>query len=215
MHSCIGICYVKLYEAAKIHVQIMRCTCCSNMTFSLTKPIWPWFVCMTLHRKALPPWLIISPMLLFPKTLRASMTVWRCYDVRKFETDAILFREIQCKKRDILMFKRCFQCGLGWNQVKYARITITHVCFIALTLAGALGRCLNTRPNSLMFKQLPLDPANVNAWKNMCDPYNISQLMRLLNMQEAKGQTSLSSEPSLLSYTLQTSMYFVNKIIAV
>ena len=35
--------------------------------------------------------------------------------------------------------------------------------FIALTLAGSLGRCLNIRPNSLMFKQLPQDPANVNA----------------------------------------------------
>ena len=27
---------------------------------------------------------------------------------------------------------------LSWNQVKYARITITHVFFIALTLAGYL-----------------------------------------------------------------------------
>ena len=35
------------------------------------------------------------------------------------------------KKIDSLMFKRRFQCGLGWNRVKYARITITHVCFIA------------------------------------------------------------------------------------
>ena len=24
-----------------------------------------------------------------------------------------------------------------------------------------------------MFKQLPRGPANVNAWKNMCDPYII------------------------------------------
>ena len=61
------------------------------------------------------------------------------------------------------MFKRRLQRGLCWNQVKYARITITHVCFIELTLAGSLGRCLNTWPNGLMFKQLPRDPANVNA----------------------------------------------------
>ena len=44
-----------------------------------------------------------------------------------------------------------------------AKITITHVCFIALTLAGSLGRYLNTRPDGLVFKQLPRDPANVNA----------------------------------------------------
>ena len=32
--------YVKLFEAAKIHVQIMRFTCCLNMVFNLTTPIW-------------------------------------------------------------------------------------------------------------------------------------------------------------------------------
>ena len=45
-----------------------------------------------------------------------------------------------------LLFSQRFQCELGWNKVKYARITITHVCFIALTLAGSRGCCLNTRP---------------------------------------------------------------------
>ena len=53
------------------------------------------------------------------------------------------------------------------NKVKYARITITH----ALTLAGSLERCFNTRPISLVFKQHPRNPESVNAWKNMCDPY--------------------------------------------
>ena len=45
--------------------------------------------------------------------VRVSMTLWRRNDVRKFDADAILFREIQCKKRDILMFKPRFQTGLG------------------------------------------------------------------------------------------------------
>ena len=66
------------------------------------------------------------------------MTLWRRNDIRKFDADTILFREIQCKKRDILMSLGRFQCGIGWNQVKYARITITHVCFIALSFAGSL-----------------------------------------------------------------------------
>ena len=61
------------------------------------------------------------------------------------------------------MFKQLFQCGLGCNQVKYARIMITHICLIASTFAGSLGRHLNTLPNSLVFKQRPWDPANVNA----------------------------------------------------
>ena len=97
------------------------------------------------------------------------VTLWRPYDIRKFDADAILFREIQCKKMDILMFKRCFQGGLGKNQVKYARMTITHVCFIVLILAGSIGPCLNTRPNGPVFKQHPWDPANVlKCMKKTC-----------------------------------------------
>ena len=40
LHSCIGICYAKLFEATKIHIQIMRFTCCLNMAYNLTKGIW-------------------------------------------------------------------------------------------------------------------------------------------------------------------------------
>ena len=68
---------------------------------------------MALHGKALRPWLIIMTMLLFAKTLHATMTLWRRYDVRKFDADAILFEEILCKIRDILKFKRRFQCDIG------------------------------------------------------------------------------------------------------
>ena len=49
------------------------------------------------------------------------------------------------------------------NKLKYARITITHACFIAFTLAGSLGGCLSTWPSGLVFKHSPRDPANVNA----------------------------------------------------
>ena len=41
------------------------------------------------------------------------MTLRRGNYVRKFDADAILLREMQCKKLDILMFKRRFQTGLG------------------------------------------------------------------------------------------------------
>ena len=41
-----------------------------------------------------------------------------------------------------------------WLEIRLnARIMIIHVCFIALTLAGSLLRCLSTRPCGLMFKQ--------------------------------------------------------------
>ena len=69
-------------------------------------------------------------------------------------TPFYLFRESQGKKMDIDMLLPCFLCKFGWNKVKYAKITITHVCFIALTFAGFLGRCLNTRSIALVFKQL-------------------------------------------------------------
>ena len=32
---------------------------------------------------------------------RVNMTLWRRNDVRKFDADAILFREIKCEKEDI------------------------------------------------------------------------------------------------------------------
>ena len=32
---------------------------------------------------------------------RVYMTLWRSYDVRKLDADAILFLEIKCKNRDI------------------------------------------------------------------------------------------------------------------
>ena len=47
-------------------------------------PLWIRTCCMR-------PWLIISPMLSFAKTLHAYMTLWRRNDVRKFDADAILF----------------------------------------------------------------------------------------------------------------------------
>ena len=60
-----------------------------------------------------------------------------------------------------------FQSTVGWNQVNYTRITTTHVCFIALTLAMSLRRCLNTQPYGLGFKKLPLDTVIY-----MYDPYS-------------------------------------------
>ena len=98
------------------------------------------------------------------------------------------------RKMDILIFKRCSKCSFGWNQVEYARITITHVCFIVLTLAWSLRRCLNTQPHSLVFKRLPQDPANVNVRKNMCDPYNFIYLCLLYyNLTDLKKLIAISA----------------------
>ena len=43
------------------------------------------------------------------KTVTYGYDILTMCDVRKFSADAILFRVIQCKERDILMFKPCFQ----------------------------------------------------------------------------------------------------------
>ena len=66
---------------------------------------------------------------------RVYMTLWRRNNVRKLTLTPFCLRNQVCEK-GYLMFKRRFQRCLCRNQVKYARITITHVCFIALTLAG-------------------------------------------------------------------------------
>ena len=41
-----------------------------------------------------------------------------------------------------------FQCVIGWNHVRYPRITITN----ALTFAGSTGGCLNRRLLDQVFK---------------------------------------------------------------
>ena len=58
-----------------------------------------------------------------------------------------------------------------------ARITIIHVCFIALTFPGSLERCLNSQPGGLEFKLLPRVPVNVNACKNIMIPRYYSKLI--------------------------------------
>ena len=66
------------------------------------------------------------------------------YDVMTFESTQrtpFCLEKSSVRKSTIECFSSFFQCELSWNKVKYARITITHVCFIALTLAGSLGWC--------------------------------------------------------------------------
>ena len=57
-----------------------------------------------------------------------------------------------------------------WNR-KLCKNKVHPWLFIAITFAGSLRRYFNTRPVGSVFKQLPRDPANVNAWKTMGDPY--------------------------------------------
>ena len=67
------------------------------------------------------------------------VNIAHCYDgvmtFKMFQADAFLYREIQPKKKDINMFMH-----LSWNQ-EYARLKITHVCLMTLTLGGYLWRC--------------------------------------------------------------------------
>ena len=67
-----------------------------------------------------------------------------------------------CKKMDIECLRDVFSAAYA-TLGKICKTNDTFVCFIDLTLAGSLGRCINTLPDGLVFKQLPRDPANVNA----------------------------------------------------
>ena len=92
-------------------------------------------------QKALRTRLIMTPMLLFVKTLR---TVIRCDDVITFESlqpTPFCLERASVRKGIFFMFEQHFQCEYGWNKVQYARITISHVCFTVLTLAGSFRRC--------------------------------------------------------------------------
>ena len=76
-------------------------------------------------------------------------------------------------------------------------MTIIHSYFIAITFDGPLGRYLNTRLSGLVFKQLPRDPANVNASKTMVDPYLFKCFLSMdfyHNAQYDESQHILPSE---------------------
>ena len=51
--------------------------------------------------------------------------------------------------------------------------------------------CFNTRPNGLVFKQLPRDLANVNACKNMCHSYSkVHQHLEFRSTDVKEGKTA-------------------------
>ena len=106
----------------------MRFTCCLNTAFNLTKPLWALIFLHEVTRKSIAVVTDHFVELLFSKTFYASMTLWRRYDVEKFDADAIFFSEIQCKKWDILLFNA---------QVTHSRTgrRISHGCtFVAIRI---------------------------------------------------------------------------------
>ena len=78
-----------------------------------------------------------------------SMALWRRNDVRKFDADAILFREIQCKKMDMLSdvtVRFRFESGQICNNNDHTYL------FHCINTGRSLWLCLNTRPNGLVLK---------------------------------------------------------------
>ena len=98
--------FTKLFKAVikwtKIHVQIMRFTCCLNMSLNLTSPgLFAWSYRENVVNQtdnfadAYVRW---NVALLW--RCDEIMTLWRNYDVWQFTADTILFRELQCKKKN-------------------------------------------------------------------------------------------------------------------
>ena len=60
---------------------------------------------------------------------------------------------IQRKEMDIFkIFKQHFQCDVSRNRQNARKKK--YVCFIALTLAWSLGKCLKTQPDGFLFSFL-------------------------------------------------------------
>ena len=101
---------------------------------------------------------------------RVYMTLWRCNGVRKFDADTTLFEKSSVRK-EIFNVYATFSARFMLKSGKICKNN-DHTClFHCIYTCRSLRRCLNTRPGSLVFKQLPRDLANVNACKNMCDQY--------------------------------------------
>ena len=81
--------------------------------FYLTKPIW---ALTSLHDVTWESVVALTDHFAYAFIWENNVCVYDVvayYYVLKFDADAILIREILCKKRDILMFKRLFQRHLG------------------------------------------------------------------------------------------------------
>ena len=136
LYPCMEICYAKLLKAAKS--MFKSCNSRAVWTWLLLEKAetGPWFACMRLHWKVLRPWLIISPMLSFAKTLHAY--IWRCGDVMTFKSlmlTPFCFEKSSVRK-GILNVKATFS---AWFMLKSGRICKNndHTC---------LFHCINTCP---------------------------------------------------------------------
>ena len=102
-YSCMGICYGKLFEAAK-----------SMFKSWDSRAVWTWlllekaltgprFARMMVHWKAMRRAVTdhFTDSFVRKNVAHVNMMLWPRNDVRKFDDDAILFWEIKCKKRDI------------------------------------------------------------------------------------------------------------------
>ena len=90
-----GIRYVKLFEAAKIHVLFEH-----GFYFKKRKPGPDLHACRFTGKRCGRDW-SFRQCIVRENVARVYMTLWQRNDVRKFDPDAILFLEIKCKKRDI------------------------------------------------------------------------------------------------------------------
>ena len=63
---------------------------------------------------------------------------------------------------------------------------------------------VNTRPDGLLFKQLPRDLANVNEWKNMRVPcIHVTMTLRLILQDATSFDYSLYAQVVVTQYTLK------------
>ena len=86
-----------------------------------------------------------------------------CFDDRKFNADAILFGENQCKKKWRFKFYAVISVCFCLKSGKMCQNNYHTCLFHFISTCWVPQEMLNTLPDGLVFKQLPWDLANVNA----------------------------------------------------
>ena len=99
LYSCMAIRYAKVFEAAKIHVQIMSFTCCLNMGFTIKCLNLALFCMHDVTRESVAAETDhFTDAFVRENVARVCMTLWRRNDVRKFDADAILFEKSSVRR---------------------------------------------------------------------------------------------------------------------
>ena len=175
------------------------------------RAVWTWvliwqylkwaLICLSdITRKVLLPGLSTTSTFLFETTLHG----WR-HDamIESLTLTPFCLEKSSVRKKKHFKFSAVISVCFCLKSCKLCQNN-DHTClFHYINTCRVHREMFNTRPDGLVFKHLPWDLANVNAWKNMCDPcIYVTMTLRLVLQDATSFDYSLYAQVVVTQYTL-------------